>query len=82
MENGQPKTYFIRALEFDTKANVIYNEFELEYGNYVVESTTYCANVYAEFNEIKVNKIRFTVEIPEGQSEVGISEIAVLGRTA
>ena len=41
---------------------------------------TYGGGTYVEFDAINVRAIRFTVEIPEGQSMVGISEIAVMGR--
>lgn len=38
------------------------------------------AAAYAEFDELNVKSIRITVEIPEGQDSVGISEIRILGK--
>ena len=38
------------------------------------------ACAYAEFNELKVKSVRITVEVPEGQEKVGISEIRILGK--
>ena len=35
---------------------------------------------YVEFDAIQVKAIRFTVEVPEGQSMVGLSEIAIMGK--
>lgn len=42
----------------------------------------YCvpgASAYAEFEELKVKTVKITVEMPEGQETVGISEIRILG---
>mgnify|MGYP003308262085 CR=1 FL=1 len=38
------------------------------------------ANAYAEFNELNVKSVKITVEVPEGQETVGISEIRILGK--
>jgi len=38
------------------------------------------AAVYAEFDELNVKSVRITVEVPEGQDAVGISEIRILGK--
>lgn len=38
------------------------------------------ATAYAEFDELKVKTIRITIEIPEGQEQVGVSEIRILGK--
>lgn len=38
------------------------------------------AAAYAEFDELNVKSVRITVEIPEGQESVGISEIRILGK--
>ena len=35
---------------------------------------------YAEFDELNVKSIRITIEVPENQDFVGISEIRVLGK--
>ena len=38
------------------------------------------AAAYAEFNELNVKSIRITIEVPEGQESVGISEVRILGK--
>ena len=38
------------------------------------------AAAYAEFEELNVKSVRITVEVPEGQETVGISEIRILGK--
>ena len=38
------------------------------------------AAAYAEFAELNVKSIRITIEVPDGQDSVGISEIRVLGK--
>ena len=38
------------------------------------------AAIHTEFDELNVKTIRITVEVPEGQETVGISEIRVLGK--
>lgn len=38
------------------------------------------SSVFAEFNEIKVNTVKVTVEVPAGQKSVGISEIRILAK--
>lgn len=38
------------------------------------------AAAYAEFDELNVKSIRITVEVPEGQESVGISEVKILGK--
>ncbi len=46
-------------------------------------SVFYCvpgASAYAEFEELKVKSLKITVEVPEGQETVGISEIRILGK--
>lgn len=77
---SEGKTYFIKELNVDEQSNFKFNEFELMYGNKVVEAVAYGGGVYAEFAATKVKKIRFTVEVPEGQTAVGISEVAVMGK--
>lgn len=79
-ENGAEKIWYIAEMNVDGNQSFVYNEFELAYGNYVIEAMTYGGGTYVEFDAINVRAIRFTVEIPEGQSMVGISEIAVMGR--
>lgn len=79
-ENGAEKIWYIAQMNVDEKECFVYDEFELAYGNYVIDAVTYGYGTYVEFDAINVKTIRFTVEIPEGQSMVGISEIAVIGR--
>ena len=38
------------------------------------------AAAYAEFDELNVKSIRITIDVPENQESVGISEIRVLGK--
>jgi len=38
------------------------------------------ASAYAEFNELNVKSIKVTVEVPEGQENVGISEVRIIGK--
>lgn len=79
-ENGVEKTYYISELKLDENVNIVYNGYEAQFGNKVIDAVTYGGGVYAEFNALNVKRIRFTVEIPQGQSTVGISEIAVMGK--
>ena len=78
-ENGVEKTYYIAELKLDENVNIVYNGYEAQFGNKVIDAVTYGGGVYAEFDARNVKKIRFTIEIPQGQSAVGISEIAVMG---
>lgn len=79
VENGIEKIYYIQELAIDDSC-VSYNEDELLYGNYVIDNIVYGSGVYAEFNSLNVKSIRFTVKSFDGQSEIGLSEIAVLGK--
>lgn len=45
-----------------------------------VKTVTLGENGYVDFMELNVTSIRITVEIPEGQDAVGISEIKILGK--
>jgi hypothetical protein len=38
------------------------------------------AAAYAEFDQLHVKSIKITVEIPEGQTSVGISEVRIIGK--
>ena len=53
-----------------------YNADEL--GNIIY--VTPGAAAYTEIDDWNVKSIRITVEVPEGQSAVGISEIKILGK--
>ena len=37
------------------------------------------AAAYAEFHELHVKSVKITVEVPEGQDAVGISEVRIIG---
>lgn len=73
-ENGQEKIYLIKELAANKNTAYVYSESNDEY------YALYGGNVYAEFNAISVNKIRFTVELPEGQESVALSEVALVGK--
>ncbi len=73
-ENGAEKTYYIKELKVDRDANYSYDEDNDAY--YII----YGGGCYAEFNPINVKSIRFTVDLPEGKSSVGISEVALVGK--
>ena len=38
-----------------------------------------CAAAFAEFDEIKTTRVRITIEVSQGQSKVGLSEVRILG---
>ena len=38
------------------------------------------AAAYAEFYDVDVKSVKITVDLPEGQDDVGISEIRILGK--
>lgn len=74
--------------EKDGKQTVYYIE-DLAFSQEYYRSNTYDGEIfyvtpgaaaYAEFEEQTVKTIRITVEVPEGQDCVGISEIRVLGK--
>lgn len=74
-ENGREITYYIAELNLDERSNIVLSGFD---GS--VRNTVRGGGVYAEFDAIKVKQIKFTVEVPENQKQVGIAEIAVLGK--
>ena len=73
-ENGKE---VIRYIE-----NVKFNEDCFKANDY--DGTIYYvvpgAAAYAEFDELNVKSVRITVDVPEGQESVGISEIRILGK--
>ena len=79
-ENGQEKIWYIPEMKIDENTNFVYDDFELTNGNYIIDAVTYGGGAYVEFDAIQVKAIRFTVEVPEGQSMVGLSEIAIMGK--
>ena len=40
----------------------------------------YGYGVYAEFDELNVKSIEFTVEVPEGQKSAAVSEVSIIGK--
>jgi hypothetical protein len=73
-EDGKEVIRFIKNIEFSPE-NFLANDFD---GS--VYYITPGAAAYAEFNELNVKSVRITVEVPEGQDSVGISEIRILGK--
>lgn len=73
-ENGQEVVRFIKNISFSPEC------FEAnEYDNSVYYISPGAA-AYAEFDELNVKSVRITVEVPEGQESVGISEVRILGK--
>lgn len=73
-ENGTVKTITGAALDKDR-----YCEYTGQFG----DELSYIASgvaVVTEFYDIKVKEVRVTMDVPEGQDAVGISEIRILGR--
>lgn len=73
-ENGEEITRYIKDIPFSTEY-LQTNDYD---GS--VYYITPGAAAYAEFNELNVTAVRITVEVPEGQESVGISEIRILGK--
>jgi hypothetical protein len=73
-ENGKEVVRFVKDVKFADE-NFQANEYD---GSifYIVSG----AAAYAEFEELNVKSVRITVEVPEGQETVGISEIRILGK--
>ncbi len=67
----------IRDVKFDLESNCRMggpNGDEVQY----VQSG---ASAFCEFYDIKVKNIKITVDVPDGQDQVGLSEIKILGKT-
>lgn len=73
-ENGEEVIRYIDDMEFSSE---FYRANDLDNSIYYIIPGA-CA--YAEFNELEVKSVRITVEVPEGQEKVGISEIRILGK--
>ena len=73
-ENGEETVRFIKDIRFGSE-NFQTNDYD---GSiyYIISG----AAAYAEFDELNVKSVRITVEVPEGQENVGISEIRILGK--
>jgi hypothetical protein len=74
VENGEEVIRYIENVEFSSEY------FEANDYDGAVYYITPGAAAYAEFDELNVKSIRITVEVPEGQESVGISEIRILGK--
>jgi len=74
LENGEEVVRCIQNIPFSTE---YYRANDFDNSIYYV---TPGAAAYAEFNELNVKSVRITVEVPEGQESVGISEIRILGK--
>jgi len=74
VENGKE---MVRAIE-----NISFSEEYFRTNDYddSIYYVTPGASAYAEFYELNVKSVRITVEVPEGQDTVGISEIRILGK--
>ena len=73
-ENGEEIIRYIDNIEFSSEY-CKKNDFD---GS--IYYITPGAAAYAEFDELNVKSIEITVEVPEGQETVGISEIRILGK--
>lgn len=73
-ENGKEVTRCIDDIEFSAE---YYRANDLDDSIYYVVPG---AAAYAEFNELNVKSIKVTVEVPDGQPSVGISEIRIIGQ--
>jgi len=65
----------IRDVKFDTEQYCRMGGIDGTTVSYVLSG----AAAFAEFKEVKVKNIKITVEVPEGQEKVGLSEIKILG---
>lgn len=73
-EEGKEVIRCIQNLEFSQE---YYRANDYDNAIYYV---TPGAAAYAEFYELNVTSVRVTVEVPEGQDAVGISEVRILGK--
>ena len=73
-EDGKEVVRYIENIQF-TAENYQANDFDGAI-YYIVPASA----AYAEFNELNVKSVRITIDVPEGQSEVGISEVRILGK--
>lgn len=73
-ENGQTVTRYIENVVFSDEC-FMSNDYD---GS--VYYVTPGAAAYAEFDELNVSSVKITIEVPEGQESVGISEVRILGK--
>ncbi|MBP5467256.1 MAG: hypothetical protein J6Y43_06830, partial [Clostridia bacterium] len=72
--DGKDTVITISNLQFDLK------QFARTDDDGVAEYVQPGSVVFAEFNALKVKSVKFTIDVPEGQDAVGISEIRILGK--
>lgn len=72
-ENGEEVVRYIKDIDVSSEyltLDDMGNVFYIDPGS----------SAYAEFDELNVKSVRITIEVPEGQEQVGISEIRILGK--
>lgn len=74
-EDGAEKIYYIKELNIDEKQAYVIDSFDGQ-----ISGMVYGYGVYAEFNELNVKSIEFTVELPKGQQSVAVSEVSIIGK--
>ena len=74
-ENGVDYVRYIDEVPFDSERYARVLELD---GSFIYITPGSAA--YAEFYEHTVKKLRITIDVPEGQELVGISEIRILGK--
>ena len=74
-ENGAEKVYYIKELNIDEKQAFVIDSFDN-----TIAGMVYGYGVYAEFDELNVKSIEFTVEVPEGQKSAAVSEVSIIGK--
>ena len=72
-KDGKEVIYYMNNLQFSSEYYTTSEEGSI---SYIIPG----AAAYATFNELNVKSVRITVEVPEGQEHVGISEIKILGK--
>ena len=73
--DGTTITKVIRNLEFDIAQYCSQSGFSGKL-TYVMSGSA----AFSEFYELKAKSVKITVNVPDGQSKVGLSEIRILGR--
>lgn len=73
-ENGKEVIRYIENIPFSSE---YYETNDYDGSIFYVQPG---AAAYAEFDELNVKSVRITVQVPEGQESVGLSEIRILGK--
>lgn len=68
-ENGIEKTYYISELKLDENVNIVYNGYEAQFGNKVIDAVTYGGGVYAEFNALNVKEFGLPLKSRKGNPQ-------------